>query len=143
MRNRTPTLEQRMEHLATLDPSLNKSQSGCGPNTTTTITASARKMDSMKGGTTGTVGPAKDDGLTCYNCGQVGHIPYNCQNRDLMKMLLEQAFVGKAASKAKSGCPREDQKLGGALTGRKESGRLAEENEAEQVTDSEAGGGGG
>jgi len=64
MRDRTSTLEQRMDHLAALDTSLNKSQSGCGPNTTTTTQASARKMDSKKGGITGTVGPAKDDGLT-------------------------------------------------------------------------------
>jgi len=46
MRDRTPTLEQLMEHLAALDMSLNKSESGSGPNTTTTTKASARKMDS-------------------------------------------------------------------------------------------------
>jgi len=82
MRDRTPTLEQRMEHLAALDTSLNKSQSGSGPNTTTTTKASARKMDSKKGGITGTVSLAKDDGLTCYNCGLVGHISCNCPNHD-------------------------------------------------------------
>jgi hypothetical protein len=55
-----------------------------------------------------------------------------------MKKLLEQALVGKDAPKAKSGRPRKDKKRGGALTGRKESGRLAEEKEAKQETDSEA-----
>jgi hypothetical protein len=117
MRDRTPTLEQRTEHLAALDMSLNKSQSGSGPNTTTTMKASARKMDSKKGGITGTVGPAKDDGLTSYACGQVGHTSRNCPNRDLIKKLLEQALVGKDTPKAKSGCPSKDKKRGGALTG--------------------------
>jgi len=126
-----------MEHLAALDTSLNKSQSGSGPNTTTTTKASARKMDSKKGGTSGTVGLAKDDGLTCPNSGQVGHISRNCPNRDLMKKLLEQALVGKDAPKANSGCPCKDKEQGGAPTGRKESGRLAEEEKANQVTDSE------
>jgi hypothetical protein len=77
MRDRIPTLEQRMEHLAALDTSLNESQPGSSFNTNikTTMKASARKMDSKQGGTTCTLtGPAKDDGLTCYNCGQVGHI---------------------------------------------------------------------
>jgi len=138
MRDRSPTLEQRMEQLAAQDTSLNKSQSGSGPNTTTTTKASASKMDSKKGGTTGTVGPAKDDGLTCNNCGQVGHISRNVPNRDLMKMLLEQALIGKDAPKAKSGRPHEDKKRGGALTGRKEIVRLAEEKKAKQETDSEA-----
>jgi len=138
MRDTTPTLEQRLEHLAALDTSLNKSQSGSSPNTTTTTKASARKMDSKKCGITGTVGPAKDDGLTCCNCRQVGHISRNCPNRDLMKKLLDQALVGKDAPTAKFGRPRKDKNWGGALTGRKESGRLAELKEAKQEMDSEA-----
>jgi hypothetical protein len=86
-------------------------------NTNTTTIASARKMDSKKGGTTGTLtGPAKDDGLTGYICGQVGHISRNCPNCDLMKKLLEQALVSKDTPKAKSGLLRNDKKRGGAPT---------------------------
>jgi hypothetical protein len=138
MYDRTPTLEQCTEHLAALDTPLNMSQSGSGPNTTSSMKASARKMDSKKGDITGTVGLAKDDSLTCYNCGQVGHISCNCPNRDLMKKLLQQALVGKDAPKDKAGRPRKDKKLGGALTGRMESGQLAEKKQAKQETDSEA-----
>jgi hypothetical protein len=74
-----------MKHLAALDMSLNKFQPGSSfnTNTNTTVKASARKMDSKKGGTTGTLTcPAKDDGLTCYNCAQVGHISRNGPNRE-------------------------------------------------------------
>jgi hypothetical protein len=55
-----------------------------------------------------------------------------------MKKLLEQSLVGEDAPKAKSGRPSKDKKWGGALTGRKESGRFAEEKDAKQETDSEA-----
>jgi len=61
----------------------------------------------------------------------------NCANRDLMKKLIEQAFVGNDAPKAKSGRPTRDKKRGGALTGRKGSGRLTEKNKPKQETDSE------
>jgi len=54
-----------------------------------------------------------------------------------MNKLLEQASVGKDAPKANSGCPHKDKKQGGALTGGKESGRLAQEKEAKQEMDSE------
>jgi len=140
MRDRTPTLEQHIEHLAALDTSLNKFQPGgiFNKNTTTTTKASARKMDSKKGGTIGTAGPAKDDGLTCYNCGQVGLISLNCPSCDLMNKILEQSLVGKDAPKAKSGRPRTDKTRGGAPTGRKESRLLGEEKEAKQKTDSKA-----
>jgi hypothetical protein len=56
----------------------------------------------------------------------------------MMKKLLEPALVGKDAPKAMSGCPHMDKKQGGALTGRKESGRPAEEMVAKQETHSEA-----
>jgi len=138
--NRTPTLEQCMEHLAVLDTSLNKSQPGSSFNTNTNSTtkASPRKMDFKNGGTTGTLtGPARDGCLTCYNGGQVGHISCNCPNRDLMQKLLKQALVGKDAPKAQSGCPRKDKNRGGAPTGRTESWWHAEEKEAKQETDSE------
>jgi len=96
-----------MEDLAMLDTSLNKSQpeSSSNMNTNTTTKTSARKMDFKKGGTTGTTGPAKDDGLTCYNGGQVHHISCNCPHRDLMNQVLEQALVGKDAPEAQTGSP--------------------------------------
>jgi hypothetical protein len=67
-------------------------------------------------GTTGTAGPAKVDGLTSYNCGQVGHISCNCLNRNLMKKLFELALVGQDAPNAKSARPHKDKKTGGAPT---------------------------
>jgi hypothetical protein len=63
------------------------------------------------------VRPAKDEGLTCYKCVQVGHIYCNCPNRDMMKKLLEQAVVSKDSPKATSGRPYKVEKWGGALTG--------------------------
>jgi len=95
-------------------------------------------VDFNTGGETGPAGPAKDDGLTCYNCGLVCHILRNCPNRDLMKKLLEQAFVGNDAPIANSACPHKDKKRGGAPTSQKDSGQLIEETEASQETDSEA-----
>jgi len=124
MCDRTPTIEQRMENLTALDMSLNKSQPRRGPNTTTTTKASDRKIESMKGGKSGTAGLAKDDGLTCYNWGQVGHISCDCPNRDLMKNPRKSALIGKDAPIAISGRPLNHRKQGGPLTGRKECGRL-------------------
>jgi hypothetical protein len=127
MRDRTPPLEQRIEQLASLDTSPYKGQPGCAPNTTTTTQASARKMDCKIDGTPGTVGLANNDSLTCSNCARVSRISHNCRICDLMKKLLEQALVGNDAPKAKPGHPHKDMKRGGTLTGRKESGRIAEE----------------
>jgi len=140
MHDRTPTLEQHIEYLAMLDTSLNQSEPGGGFNmkTNTTTKSSACKINSKKGGTTGSAGLAKDDGLTCYNSGLVAHISCNCPNRDMMTKLLEQALISKDTPKAKSGRPCEDKKRAGAPTGRKESGQLAEEKETKQETDSEA-----
>jgi hypothetical protein len=76
MSDRTPTLEQPMEHLAASDMSLNISQSPSSSkvNTITTTKALARKMDSQKRDTTGL---AKDDGLTSDIYGQESHIFHN------------------------------------------------------------------
>jgi hypothetical protein len=74
MCDRTTTLQQHMEPLATLDMTLNKSQSGSGfreiNNTTTKV--STRKMYCKKGGTTDTAAMAKDNMLTNYHCDHVG-----------------------------------------------------------------------
>jgi hypothetical protein len=138
MRDRTPTLEQRMEHLAALDTSLNKSQLTSASNANTNTNASARKIESKKGGTMGTTDTAKDDGLTCYNCGQAGHISRNSLNCDIMKKLLKQALVSKDVMKAKYGCLCMDRKKSGAPTGQKESGQLVKEKQVKQEMHSEA-----
>jgi hypothetical protein len=91
-------------------------------------------MDSQKCDTSGM---AKDDGLPCYNYGQVGHISHNCPNRDLINMPLKQALVNKDAPKHKSGHPRKNKKMGGGPTGLKVSRQLAEEKEVKRETDSE------
>jgi hypothetical protein len=95
-------------------------------------------MDSIKRGTSGTAGPANDDGLSCYNGGQVGHIARNCPNRDLMKKLHEHALVIKDAPTPNSGRPRQFKTSAGELTGRNQSGWLAAETEDKQEKDSEA-----
>jgi len=98
----THTFEQRMEHVTMLEMCINKSLPGCGSSahTNTTMRVSARKMDLKICGTTGTAGTAKDNGLSYYNCGQVGHISGHCPNRDLMKKLQEQALVHEDAPKS-------------------------------------------
>jgi len=138
--DRTPTLEQYMEHVSVLVMSLNKSHPGSGSraNTSTTMKVSAIEIDSKKGGTTATAGTAKDDGLTGDYCGQVGHISHDYPNSDFMKNQLKQALVGKDASKGKSGHQRKDKNQGAAPPGWKESGRLAEDSQASQETESEA-----
>jgi len=105
MRDRTLVLKIHMEHLTKLDTSSKESQPGSGynTNTNTTTKTSARKMHFKTCGTTGPPGPAKDDGLTSYNCGQVGHISRNCSNRYLMKKFLGHALVVKDAPNANSG----------------------------------------
>jgi rubrerythrin len=137
MRYSTPTVEPHIEQLAALDTSLNKSQLATASIMNTNTKASARKMESKKGYTTGTTDTAKDNGLICYNCGHAGHISGNCPNCDLMKKLLEQALVNKDVTKAKNGRTHKDKKKGGAPTGRKKSGRLAKEKEVKQEIDSE------
>ena len=65
MYDRTPTLQQQMEHLGTFATSLNQCRLGSGSSekTRTTTKASARKMDSKEGGAIGTAGMTKDDSL--------------------------------------------------------------------------------
>lgn len=91
MCDRTPSLEQHIEHLIILDPSLNKFQPGSGSNTNTNTTtkASARKIDSKKGDTTGTASSGKDNSLTCYSCSKVGYLSPNYPISDLLTKLLE------------------------------------------------------
>jgi hypothetical protein len=110
MRDRTPTLEQHMGYFTTLDTSLNKFQPASASNGNMNTKASARKMESNNSGTMGTTGMAKDDGLTCYNCGQAGHISCNCLNREFVKKLLQQALVSNDVTKAKNGHPHKDKK---------------------------------
>jgi hypothetical protein len=138
MHDRAHTVKQPIEQLTPFDMSLNKSQSESGPNTTTTTKASTRKIDSKKGSTTGTACQAKDDSLTCSNCGQVGHISRNGLNRDRIKTLLEQDLACKDAPKGNPGPPHKPQNWASALAGRNLSRQLAEEKEAKQETDSEA-----
>jgi len=87
MGDMTPTLEQHIEHLTTLDTSLNKSQPGSGSNpyTNTNMKASARNIDSKKGVTKSTAGQGINNSLTFYIWGQVSQISCNWPNCDLMK----------------------------------------------------------
>jgi hypothetical protein len=95
MGDRTPTIEQCMEHHATLDTSLNMFQPKSGPTINKTTKSSARKMDSKRGGTSSTGCAAIDDCLIYYICGQVDHISGYCPNHHLVKKLLKHAMVGK------------------------------------------------
>jgi len=137
--DRTPNLKQHVEYLTVLVTSLNTSQPGnhFNTNSNTTTKRSARKIDFKKGGTTGTAGLAKDDGLTCYNSVQVGQMSSNCPNRDMMKKLLEQALVWNDAPKVESGRPRKDKKRWGAPASRKERRWLAKKRQAREQTDHE------
>jgi hypothetical protein len=105
MHDSTPTLEHHMEHLATLDTFLNASQLGSSfnTNTNTSMKGAATAMHSEIGVTSGTLtGSGKDAGFTRYYSGRVGHISHMCPHHGLLKMLLEQALVGKDAPNAKS-----------------------------------------
>jgi hypothetical protein len=110
MCDRTPSLEQHIEHLTILDASLNKFQPGSGfnTNTNTTTNASARKIDSKKGDTTGTAGPGKSNSLTCYSCSKVGYLSPNYPISNLLTKLLEYALVGDDAPTARSQSPHID-----------------------------------
>jgi len=89
MCDKTPTLEERMLYITALDTSLTKWQSGSGSgtNTNSTMKVSARKINSRKGGTTGTASTDKANSLTCYKCGQIGHIAWNSPKHKFMKKL--------------------------------------------------------
>jgi hypothetical protein len=71
--DRTPALEQHMEHLTVFNITHNMSQPGssCSANINRTTKFAVWIMDSMKGDTAGTAGMANADHQTCHNCYQV------------------------------------------------------------------------
>lgn len=89
MCDRTPTLDQHMEYLTTLDMSFKKwyPSSAISMNTNTTTNTSARIIYTKKHDKTGPAGMATDDSSTCYECGQVGHVACNCPNSNLIEKL--------------------------------------------------------
>jgi hypothetical protein len=96
IRDSSPTLKQHMDHLATLDISLNKCQPGYwfNINTIRTTKASAEKIGSKQGSTTGTLtGPAQDDDLPCSSGGRVCRNCRNCATSDMKMKLLDLAHA--------------------------------------------------